>query len=642
MEIKICKISLDETVTFAAEELKKYLYLIDENVSVSIFTYEKYSEKHTDCIWITADPALAPKVEDARYDDAFTINISENAGIIAGTNPVSTLIAVYSLIKALGVKFIRPGRDGEIIEKKTLSPITLSLSESASYRFRGINLDCVDSVETLVGFIDWLPKEGMNHYFFEYMKPHAKLLRYYKGLEEVDAIAAFKTVTEEAKKRGLKRHGVGHGWHLLALGFTETEKAGNTTIDSLTSEQIDCLALRDGKRSIYIDHNLFGTQLCYSKKHLRDKMNEEIVAYLKNNPEVDYLHFWLADGLNNHCECEDCKKHRPSDWYIMMLNDLDKRLTEENITSRIVCLIYVDLLWEPVEFRLENPDRFILMFAPITRTYDTSYTRLDDPTAKKTPYERNKLIWPRSAAENALYLKDWREHQLKGDSFIFDYHLMWNQYKEPGYRNLSRVIYEDMKNLENLGLGGSVSCEVFTCQFPHDFPHKIMARTLWNKNVDYDAEEKKYFEESYGEDYEKVFEYFDGVSAAFKIIYDYYKDTEGTKDAQRALYEKAVALAEKIRPVIEENKKKSHPRAVRLSWEMLSLHTEYIIPFAKAYCEKYQGNADTAKKALEEFDAVCDRVKEKFGNYFSLYFSKFSVGYYCDEITDHGPNVVLI
>lgn len=642
MEIRLCKVSLDETVTFAAEELKKYLYLIDENITVSIFTYEKLSESHSDCIWLSVDTERAPKVKDARYDDAFSINIKDNAGYIAGTNPVSLLIGVYKLIKELGVKFIRPGREGEVIEKKTITSINCEISESASYRFRGINLDCTGTIETCVDFIDWLPKEGMNHYFFEYMKPYSKILSSYKELEEIDAIAAFKTVTEEAKKRGLKRHGVGHGWHLLALGFTETEKASNTTIDKLTPEQIDCLALRDGKRSVYIDHNLFGTQLCYSKKHLRDRMNEEIVKYLKANPEVDYLHFWLADGLNNHCECEDCKKHRPSDWYVMILNDLDRRLKEENITSRIVCLIYVDLLWEPKEFKIENPDRFILMFAPITRTYDTSYTDINDPNAKKMDYERNKLIWPRTASENALYLKDWREHQLKGDSFIFDYHLMWNQYKEPGYRNLSRVIYEDMKNLENLGLGGSVSCEVFTCQFPHDFPHRIMARTLWNKNVDYDAEEKKCFEEHYGEDYEKVFEYFDGVSSAFKIIYDYYKDAEGTKEAQISLYEKAVALSEKIKPVIAENLEKDLPRAVRISWKMLSLHSDYIVPFAKAYCEKYQGRGDEAKTALDEFDAVCERINEDFRKYFSRYFSKFSVRYYCDEITDHGPNVVLI
>ncbi len=641
MNIKLCKVGNNETVNFAADELKRYLYLIDENVSVSIFSYTEYNPEHKDAIWIMEDSSFAPEVVDVRFDDAFKIDIKDSCGYIAGTNPVSVLIAVYQLLKTLGCKWIRPGRDGEIIEKKTLTSINLTLEEKADYRFRGINLDCNGSVEQTLDMIDWHAKEGMNHYFFEHMKPYNRFKKYYK-VSETDAIAAFETITSEAKKRGLKRHGVGHGWHMQALGFKDFENQGNITIDDLSEEQKSYLAMRDGKRSLYLDKNFFGTHLCYSKDEIRERMIEAVVNYLKENKGVDYLHFWLADGCNNHCECENCQKHRPSDWYVLILNDLDKRLREEKIESRIVCLIYVDLLWEPVEFKVENPDRFILMFAPITRTYDTSYSNFDDPSAKKTPYNRNKLIWPRSAAENALYLRDWQEKQLKGDSFLFDYHLMWNQYKEPGYRNLSRVIYEDMNNLKNLGLGGSISCEVYKCQIPHDFPHRIMARTLWNRKVDYDREEKMYFEEAYGEDFEKAFNYLDKVSDIFSVIYRYYNDAKGCIDDQKQLFPRVKALVEEYTPIIEENISKDLPRAQHISWELLLWHTKYILPFAKAYCEKYQKNAEKACKALDEFDKVCDEIDRQFNRYINLYFAKFSVRYYCDEITDYGPNVVLL
>lgn len=642
MKLRLCKFQTNETVNFAVEELKRYLYLLDEDICVDIFTYDEYNPEHKNAIWIMEDPSLAPEVSDTRIDDAFKIDIKENCGYIAGTNPVSVLIAVYQLLKRLGCKWIRPGRDGEIIEKKTLTPITLTLEEKADYRFRGINFDCAGSVEEASDLMDWLPKEGMNNYFFEHMKPYNRFKSYFKDIEEVDAIAAFRTVTDGAKKRGLKRHGVGHGWHMQALGFKNFENQGNITIDDLSEEQKSYLAMRDGKRSLYLDKNFFGTHLCYSKAKIREKMIDAVVEYLKENQGIDYLHFWLADGCNNHCECEDCQKHRPSDWYVMILNDLDKKLKEEGIKSRIVCLIYVDLLWEPVEFKVENPDRFILMFAPITRTYDTSYSNFNDPSAQKTPYNRNKLIWPRTAAENAIYLRDWQEKQLKGDSFLFDYHLMWNQYKEPGYRNLSRVIYEDMQNLKNLGLGGSISCEVYKCQIPHDFPHRIMARTLWNTNVDYYEEERMCFEETYGEDYKKAFDYLDRVSDIFSVIYNYYKDAEGCVDDQKLLYDRAKTLVEEVTPAIEENIKKALPRPQHISWKILLSHTKYILPFAKAYCEKYQKNAEEANKALDEFDKVCEEINNEFSRYFSLYFSKFSVRYYCDEITEFGPNVVLL
>lgn len=643
MKLRICRVGMNETVEFALTELRRYLYAIDETIDVEPFYYDAYATTHENAIWLMADPTFAPKVDNPEIDDAFKISIKDNAGFIAGTNPMSVLIAVYSLLKKLGCKWIRPGRDGEIIEKKTLEALNFDYEEKADYRFRGINLDCKGSTQTAIDMIDWLPKEGMNNYFYESLAPekYFKGFRDYEGLTDADYKAAFRAVALEAKKRGLKRHGVGHGWHIEALGYHDHTKVSGLTNDSFTPEQIEKMAMVGGKRGLYLGQNLFGTQLCYSKKEIRDYMNNRIVEYLQENPEVDYLHYWLADGLNNHCECEDCQKHRPSDWYVMILNDLDKRLTEAGIKSRIVCLIYVDLLWEPVEFTVENPDRFILMFAPITRTYETSYSDFDKP-AEKTPYVRNKLIWPRTAAENIVYLRDWQEKQLKGDSFLFDYHLMWNQYKEPGYRTLSRVIYEDMYNLKNMGIGGSVSCEIYNCQIPNDFPHRIMARTLWNRNVDFYLEEKECFAETYGVNSDAAFDYLSKVTDTFSLIYRYYADSKGTKGEQETFASRVEALVEGFKPEIAKNLALDLPRAQHISWELLDLHSRYILEYARAYCAKYMGDVEGSDKHIEKFNEICEEIHEKYAKYFSIYFSKFSVKYYCDEITDHGANVVLI
>ena len=98
-----------------------------------------------------------------------------------------------------------------------------------------------------------------------------------------------------------------------------------------------------------------------------------MVEYCKNHPSVDYLHFWLADEALNQCECEKCAEKRPSDYYVDMLNMLDEKLSLAGIDTKIVFLIYVDLLFAPEKEKIKNPDRFTLMFAPINRWYSEFY-----------------------------------------------------------------------------------------------------------------------------------------------------------------------------------------------------------------------------------------------------------------------------
>lgn len=110
------------------------------------------------------------------------------------------------------------------------------------------------------------------------------------------------------------------------------------------------------------------------------------------------------------------------DFYVLLLNELDAALTERGLSTRIVFLIYQDLLWPPLEERLENQERFILMFAPISRTYSRELRWSKE--AEVPPYVRNKLSFPRSAEANVAFLDAWRE-VFAGDSFDFDYHLMY-------------------------------------------------------------------------------------------------------------------------------------------------------------------------------------------------------------------------
>ncbi len=66
-----------------------------------------------------------------------------------------------------------------------------------------------------------------------------------------------------------------------------------------------------------------------------------------------------------------------SDQYIRILNQLDRALTSEGLDTKICFLLYHELLWAPQKEKLDNPERFTMMFAPITRTFEMSYADVE-------------------------------------------------------------------------------------------------------------------------------------------------------------------------------------------------------------------------------------------------------------------------
>ena len=100
-----------------------------------------------------------------------------------------------------------------------------------------------------------------------------------------------------------------------------------------------------------------------------------MVSYARANKNVDYLHFWLADEYNNICECDECAKTTLSDQYVEILNGIDEALTAEKLETKVVFLLYQELLYAPLQAKLRNPARFCLMFAPISRTFEGEGTR---------------------------------------------------------------------------------------------------------------------------------------------------------------------------------------------------------------------------------------------------------------------------
>ncbi|MDR2759991.1 MAG: DUF4838 domain-containing protein [Spirochaetaceae bacterium] len=608
--LKIQYIGDSETAEFTAKECKRYLSAMDPMVEYAVMKRVAYDPQVKNTLWIGQDKFFEtklPQVEDPKLDDGIYIDFKNGAGIISGTNDRSLLIGVYRFLRELGCAWVYPGKAGERIPRIKLAGAMVSVCEAASYRHRNICIEGACSYDHVLAMIDWLPKIGMNGYFNEFFVPYTHFDRWYSHrnnpllyphnltVEEVEGIV--QDHIKEIKKRGMFYHAVGHAWTAEPFGIE-----GNSweSKEYHVPEKTRCmLAEIDGKREIFRGIPI-NTNLCYGNQTVRNRLIDVITEYCINHKEVDYLHFWLADGYNNHCECELCKNTLPADFYIMILNQLDEKLKTAGLDTKIVFLIYQELLWEPQKEKLKNPERFVLMFAPISRTYSTAYSDLGiDIREDLPPYKRNKITLPRSVAANVTCLKKWQEKTGKCDSFIFEYHFMWDHFKDPGYMEIARVIFEDCRNLDKLGLNGMSQNQTQRAFFPNGLGVYLMGEALWNKKDNFEDLIDKYFTDTYGTDGRKVYKYLCALSKQFDP--PYIRHEKPQKDLERAKSFSGIGeTIESFSGIIKENIAKNGDLGIGRSWELLKFHAELCGILAKSFECKASGNGVAAETLFND------------------------------------------
>lgn len=480
-----------ETLKYAESELKKYILKI---------TGENKAEIAIECSIATDHP----------FDDAATIDVCGGKGVIKASSPRAALMGVYRFLYLLGCRFVRPGDDGEVIVSLPTDRLTAKGEFRPQNRYRAVCSEGAIGEKHVIDMVRWLPKIGMNGYFCQFADGHLFFEKWYKHKESSvlppdesysvgDSAKHLARCVEAIKECGLVYHAVGHGWTTEPLGYVTYGDHRSTDAD-IKPEHRALFAEIGGKRGFYKDMP-GDTQLCYSNPEARRVVTDGIVDYLKVHPEVDILHFWLADGTNNHCECENCRKKLPSDWYVTMLNELDEKLAREKIDVKVAFLIYCDLLFAPESVRLNNPDRFIMMYAPIARSFfEPMYTEQNyNAVVPPAEYRRNGNEYPDTAAKYLDRLKRWQT-VIKTDGFSFDYHLMVFPYGgDPSFMKISEVISDDMRGLKTVELNGNVSCQLQRLFLPTSLPNYVMAASLVGDKT-YAEIEDEYFTAAFGKD----------------------------------------------------------------------------------------------------------------------------------------------
>jgi len=610
--IMIRKMRDDQTIGFAADELKKYLWTMMPKAAVPVI---RLDPKATDGfrLGLLEDFGLENEAKDPYWDDVVHIDTTAEGGILAGSNPRSVLFAVYRFLRLNGCRWFYPGAEGEYVPMKNPEP--QKYHKMADHRVRGYTIEGDPSMEQVSDWVDYQAKMEMN--LFVPSDPYVYLRRYYQRqkLENnrpVEIVTPeqcdqwLRTLESEALKRGLMLKEGGHGGIPAALGLNPADREKYRSGEMKIPERIrPYLAELNGKRDLH-RNDIYYTNLCMSNPEVRHMLVKHMVKRIEEKPHVCMAGIGFADGKHNHCECENCRKYNPSDFQIMIANELDEELTRRGNPMKIALSTYVDMMFPPKQEKIKNPDRFLMQFTPISRHYATSFTE-DTVIPEPNPYVRNAWTPPKGI-EECIALFNARRKDMKVPSYAYEYHFWRAQVRDPGLMIISRRLYEDVRSLKILEIDGYQQDGSNKHFFPHGFHQFIHAETLVNRDCDYDALLDDYFSILYGEDYQKVLEYLNGVSEAFGEKYMAGLDhAEGSKDP---LYnpERAPKLerVHELTAIARELVKKNRQTPVRiqaLAWRLLDRHTEFADGMADVFILKARG---FNKLALEKMDALID------------------------------------
>ena len=647
--MKILVVAKGECPEYAAEELKKYIVGMSRGKILPEIVHNaeaRCAENDEILLGLLSELGLSEEgLDDPMVDDIIDVKIKNLSGYIAGSNPRSILMGVYRYCESCGVRYIRPGADGDYIPEFDPKNHSYEMRKKADYPFRGECCEGSISYEHMRDTVYWLPKIGMNMYMIEGTVPYTYMHKWYGHvyntklrrngqITDYNMLLNYVNLLERDVKRcGLQLHTLGHDWMFRKLGIRHADP--NTLEEEmakLSEIDMELFAEVGGKRGLF-GNSPFYTHFCYSNPAARKLMVDTVLEYLEEKPHVDFVHTWLADATNNQCECAECRKHEPSDWFVMFLNELDEALTARGSDAKIIFISYVDTVRPPREFKINNPGRFILVSA-MGGFYEEGYKN-EECTEEIPPFERNNFK-SFSAPLRMKCHRDWKSICGNIPSFIYEYRYYVDMYCDLSQMRISYETSRDMKALSEVSFNGCISDQTHRMYMPTSLPLITMGKTLFDKSVAFDNLKDDYFTSAFGENGLLVKDYLDKLSVLlspsnFRVGGQGGIEEEGVGFVEARLRpwvnnpevaERASKIPDYIDaflPTIKRGLGDALDPAQRLSWKYLIYHAEIVKYHGRILLAGASGDLEGAKAILDEARDYISEHELEFHNVFDLF-----------------------
>ncbi|MBO7761878.1 MAG: hypothetical protein J6T24_03690, partial [Clostridia bacterium] len=149
--------------------------------------------------------------------------------------------------------------------------------------------------------------------------------------------------------------------------------------------------------------------------------------------------------------------------------------------------------------------------------------------------------------------------------------LIWEHVKDPGYMDISRLMFRDMQALRDIGLDGTVNCQFSRCALPVGLPMYGMARALWDRRADFDAVADEYFTAEFGEKGAAVRAYLEELTSLFHLPYMRAEMPERSPELLKT-YDRIPAAIAAFRTANPELQTDS----ACMAWRALAVHADIV------------------------------------------------------------------
>ena len=205
---------------------------------------------------------------------------------------------------------------------------------------------------------------------------------------------------------------------------------------------------------------------------------------------------------------------------------------------------------------------------------------------------------PKDVGENIQRLKMWQK-KFDGDSFVYDYHLIWDQNNDLGGYKSANILFEDMKNLDKLGINGMISCQVQRAFYPTGLSMYGMAAALWDKTTEFETVATNYFNDLFSVHGKKMQDYFKTLSDLLDPPY-LRKEKDVVSEDSVKQFSKVRGVVDEMAAFISDALGKESDPCRKKTWQSLVIHGKLCNLMADVLIERANGGDIDAIKAKWE------------------------------------------